>query len=165
MTTKLPNSHKIYQIAVIYSKWPYATYTNIFHFKAFQNWPKLGFLVCKYTIWQPWLSDAFNSRLTAQLGQNFLSNFRQQHAAVLRSFAEIQITDRQNVDSKIVDIPIKTLHTINLPYAKLTWHNLTKPDSCWLSTNPCRAVRWGQMKSTLSVNVSTYWRSAVWMLT
>jgi hypothetical protein len=28
-------------------------YTNIFHFKALQNLPKLGFLVWKYTIWQP----------------------------------------------------------------------------------------------------------------
>jgi hypothetical protein len=29
-------------------------YTNIFHFKALQNWPKFGFFVWKYAIWQPW---------------------------------------------------------------------------------------------------------------
>jgi hypothetical protein len=28
-------------------------YTNIFHSKALQNLPKLGFLVWKQTIWQP----------------------------------------------------------------------------------------------------------------
>jgi hypothetical protein len=28
-------------------------YTNIFHSKALQNLPKLGFLVSKCTIWQP----------------------------------------------------------------------------------------------------------------
>jgi hypothetical protein len=29
-------------------------YTKLFRFKDFKNKPKLGFLVCKYTIWQPW---------------------------------------------------------------------------------------------------------------
>jgi hypothetical protein len=29
-------------------------YTNLFHCKALQNLPKLGFLVWKYPIWQPW---------------------------------------------------------------------------------------------------------------
>jgi hypothetical protein len=29
-------------------------YTNIFHCKTLQNIPKLGFLVRKETIWQPW---------------------------------------------------------------------------------------------------------------
>jgi hypothetical protein len=29
-------------------------YTNIFHSKALQNLPKVGFLVWKHTIWQPW---------------------------------------------------------------------------------------------------------------
>jgi hypothetical protein len=28
-------------------------YTNIFHSKTLQNLPKFGFLVLKYTIWQP----------------------------------------------------------------------------------------------------------------
>jgi hypothetical protein len=28
-------------------------YVNIFHWKALQNLPKLGFWVWKYTIWQP----------------------------------------------------------------------------------------------------------------
>jgi hypothetical protein len=29
-------------------------YTKIFRSKTFQNLPKLGFLVWKQTIWQPW---------------------------------------------------------------------------------------------------------------
>jgi hypothetical protein len=35
-------------------------YTNSVDFKALQNLPKLGFLVWKYTIWQPWTWDAKN---------------------------------------------------------------------------------------------------------
>jgi hypothetical protein len=42
ITTKLPNDHKVYQMAVIYS---YTKYTNIFHYKALKNLPKLRFLV------------------------------------------------------------------------------------------------------------------------
>jgi hypothetical protein len=41
----IPNDHKVNQMAI--------KYTNIFHFNKFQNLPKLGFLVRKYTIWQP----------------------------------------------------------------------------------------------------------------
>jgi hypothetical protein len=49
-----------------YTKWPYSIsngrkidqmvikYTNIFNCKTLQNLPKLGFLVWKQTIWQPW---------------------------------------------------------------------------------------------------------------
>jgi hypothetical protein len=40
-------------MAVIYSKWAWIMYTNIFHSKALQNLPKWGFLVWKNTIWQP----------------------------------------------------------------------------------------------------------------
>jgi hypothetical protein len=32
-------------------------YANIFHFKAPQNIPRLEFLVCKQTIWQPCRTD------------------------------------------------------------------------------------------------------------
>jgi hypothetical protein len=52
IATKLPNDHKICQIVVIYSKWP-IDYTNLYHYKALKNLLKLGFLVSKYTIWQP----------------------------------------------------------------------------------------------------------------
>jgi hypothetical protein len=52
ITTKLPKCHKIYQMAVIYSK-SAKNYTNIFHSKANQNLPKLWVWVWKYTIWQP----------------------------------------------------------------------------------------------------------------
>jgi hypothetical protein len=32
-------------------------YTNTFHCKSLQNLPKLGYLVWKYAIRQPWLKD------------------------------------------------------------------------------------------------------------
>jgi hypothetical protein len=48
-------------MAIKYTEWadifterPKFTYTNIVRCKTLQNWPKLGFLVWKYTIWQPW---------------------------------------------------------------------------------------------------------------
>jgi hypothetical protein len=44
MTTKLPNGRNVFQMAL--------NYTNIFHFKALQNLPLLGFLVWKCTVWQ-----------------------------------------------------------------------------------------------------------------
>jgi hypothetical protein len=45
-------------MAVNYTKWQNykqmaIKYTNIFHSKTLQNIPKLGFLLCKYTLWQP----------------------------------------------------------------------------------------------------------------
>jgi hypothetical protein len=33
-------------------------YTNLFHPKALQNLPKLGFFIWKYTIWQTWFTQA-----------------------------------------------------------------------------------------------------------
>jgi hypothetical protein len=58
---------KIYQITVKCTKWPQKRangrklmaikYTNIFHCKTHPNFPKLGFLVWKYAIWQPWSAD------------------------------------------------------------------------------------------------------------
>jgi hypothetical protein len=55
ITTKLPNGLTVYHTAVIrtyrYCKWPY---NNIFHYKVLQNVHKLGFLLWKLTIWQPW---------------------------------------------------------------------------------------------------------------
>jgi hypothetical protein len=45
MVTKIPNVLKIVQLAI--------KYINIGQSKALQNWPKLGFLVWKQTIWQP----------------------------------------------------------------------------------------------------------------
>jgi hypothetical protein len=44
-TSSIPNGLKTFQRTI--------KYTNIFHSKALQNLPKLGFLVRKYTIWQP----------------------------------------------------------------------------------------------------------------
>jgi hypothetical protein len=46
--TYIPNDEKILQMTI--------KYTSIFHSKALQNLPKLGFLVWKQTIWQPWIS-------------------------------------------------------------------------------------------------------------
>jgi hypothetical protein len=42
----IPNGRKIFQMII--------KYHNIFHSKALQNLPKLGFLDWKYAIWQPW---------------------------------------------------------------------------------------------------------------
>jgi hypothetical protein len=47
-------------------------YTKIFHSKTLQNLPKLGFLVLKQTIWQPWFErfkkvrtvESISSRMT-----------------------------------------------------------------------------------------------------
>jgi hypothetical protein len=47
------NGLKIFQMTIKYSTNDYK-YTNVFHHKAHQNLPKFGFLVWKYTIWQPW---------------------------------------------------------------------------------------------------------------
>jgi hypothetical protein len=68
----IPNDHKlyliapkIYQMTVKYYKWPQnipndhkiyqmtTKYTNIFHCKTHRNLPKFGFLVWKYSSWQP----------------------------------------------------------------------------------------------------------------
>jgi hypothetical protein len=54
----IPIDHKLYQTAINYTKWPkifqmVIKYKNIFHSKALQILPKLGFLVWKQTIWQP----------------------------------------------------------------------------------------------------------------
>jgi hypothetical protein len=40
-----------------------AKFTQIFHCKTFQNLPKLGFLVRKYTIWQPWSTSRLGKEL------------------------------------------------------------------------------------------------------
>jgi hypothetical protein len=57
----VPNQHKMYQMVIKY--FPNVLkvcqmaikYINIFQSKALQNLPKLGFLVWKQTIRQPWL--------------------------------------------------------------------------------------------------------------
>jgi hypothetical protein len=41
-------------------------YTNILHSKALQNLPRLGFLVLKYTIWQPRLEKLNDMQLRLQ---------------------------------------------------------------------------------------------------
>jgi hypothetical protein len=58
-----------------YTKWPYnisngrkigqmvRKYTKIFHCNTLQNLPKLGFLVWKQTIWQPWCVSEENKGL------------------------------------------------------------------------------------------------------
>jgi hypothetical protein len=55
------------------------THTKIFHYKALKNLPKLVFLVCKYTIWQPCIKvqksrvggAAVSSSRYEQRGANF----------------------------------------------------------------------------------------------
>jgi hypothetical protein len=43
----IPKGRKLFQMVI--------KYNNIFHSKALQTLPKLGFLVWKQTIWQPWV--------------------------------------------------------------------------------------------------------------
>jgi hypothetical protein len=57
-----PNDHKMYQRAIKYTIQPYNgqngdSNTDIFHCKTFQNLPKVGFLVRKYTHHLATLSD------------------------------------------------------------------------------------------------------------
>jgi hypothetical protein len=54
ITATLPNGHKIYQMTVCKTLQITIKYTSIFYSKVLQNLPKLGFLVWKQTIWQPW---------------------------------------------------------------------------------------------------------------
>jgi hypothetical protein len=61
----IPKGRKMYQITTKFPKWPQTTlngrkiykmaikYTNILKYKVFQNIPKSGYLLSKYTIWQP----------------------------------------------------------------------------------------------------------------
>jgi hypothetical protein len=63
----IPKWEKYTQITTKFTKWPLnkrndnridlmdIKFTNIFHCKTLQSWPKLGFLVWNYTIWQPCL--------------------------------------------------------------------------------------------------------------
>jgi hypothetical protein len=53
MTIKIPNGNNIFQVAI--------EYTKLFDSKALQILPKLGFLVWKYTIWQPCPGQLFNT--------------------------------------------------------------------------------------------------------
>jgi hypothetical protein len=53
ITSKLPNDHYHCKMVI--------EYTNLFHFQPLQNLPKLGFLVLKYTIWQPCWRDETQS--------------------------------------------------------------------------------------------------------
>jgi hypothetical protein len=59
MIIKYPKCPKIFQKDL--------KYINIFPSKALQNLPKLGFLVRKETIWQPWL-EAFAAVLSYFMG-------------------------------------------------------------------------------------------------
>jgi hypothetical protein len=61
----IPNGHKLYQMATKHTKWPQniqneckilqmdTKYANMFNSQALHNIHKYGFLVWKYTIWQP----------------------------------------------------------------------------------------------------------------
>jgi hypothetical protein len=51
----IPNVHKIFQMAIIY--------INIFQSENLKILPKLGFLVRRQTIWQPWTSTYIFNRV------------------------------------------------------------------------------------------------------
>jgi hypothetical protein len=63
-------------------------YTNTFHCKTLQHLPKVGFLVRKQTIWQPWTQGHFG-----------MLHYQLENGA-LRSNVDIQITDLQNIDKQ-----------------------------------------------------------------
>jgi hypothetical protein len=44
IATKSPNGHKMYLMALLYSKWP-KNMPTFFHYKVLENLPKFGFLV------------------------------------------------------------------------------------------------------------------------
>jgi hypothetical protein len=60
IATKLPKGHKMFQMVLIYSEWP-KNITNLFHSNALQNLTKVSFLVWKYTIWQPCVTQLFTA--------------------------------------------------------------------------------------------------------
>jgi hypothetical protein len=55
----ISDNHKLYHFAIKYTQFT-QNYPKVMKYikscrsKAFKNTPKLAFLVCKYTIWQPW---------------------------------------------------------------------------------------------------------------
>jgi hypothetical protein len=61
ITIKTPNGHKICKPIGLKIDQIDLKRTNIFHWMTHQNLPKLGFLVWKYTIWQPCPSLSLSS--------------------------------------------------------------------------------------------------------
>jgi hypothetical protein len=59
----VPNGHKISPITIKYSKWQLNICINTFQSRALQCVPKLGFLVAKQTIWQPWTVTAIRGTI------------------------------------------------------------------------------------------------------
>jgi hypothetical protein len=58
----IPNVHKILQMAI--------KYINIFQSKVLQNFPKLGVLVWKQTIWPPWWQAWWPDEFVKKFAQN-----------------------------------------------------------------------------------------------
>jgi hypothetical protein len=71
----IPIAHEIYQVSIKFNK--------IILLQAFQNISKLGFLVWKYTIWQPW------SRAATAGASQFVRMIRSPKAAVLNRFVHM----------------------------------------------------------------------------
>jgi hypothetical protein len=72
----VPNEHKLYEMVIKYPEifQMSINYTDIFQSKAHQNLPKLGFLVLKQTIWQPWLVQRFGAPGSKTLPRKVLLN-------------------------------------------------------------------------------------------
>jgi hypothetical protein len=56
MSLNISNGHKIDRMAM------YNMHANIFHCRYLLNLPKFGFLVWKFTIWQPWSKSSIRRR-------------------------------------------------------------------------------------------------------
>jgi hypothetical protein len=103
IATKLPNAHKctpngrnIFRMAI--------EYTNLSHSKTLQNLPKLGFLVLKYTIWQPCLAHKkFDVRKNWRRKKN--SSFRRHR----KFHSKTVLFDRVTRFGRIFDQVLQTL--------------------------------------------------------
>jgi hypothetical protein len=91
-------------------------YTSIFHYKALQNLPKLGFLVWKQTIWQPCLAPTeilaptqwwSTAQLVPRSCRGANSRLRElKNCPLLRSCVDVQHAESHNVEIQIVIIYI-----------------------------------------------------------
>jgi hypothetical protein len=72
------NDHRIYKSSIKYAKRPEVypmaiKFAKSYHSKALKDAPKFGFLVCKYTIWQP-CSIPMSATLIYECNQFFFSS-------------------------------------------------------------------------------------------
>jgi hypothetical protein len=94
-------------------------YTSIFHYKALKNLSKLGFLVWKLTIWQPWhipQEDNFRPGIRSwdRSCQNF--TYRRRFANLPRdsplwAYVPVLVLKDNDIKNRFVDIEHLTRHS------------------------------------------------------